>query len=212
MSLTLVSTLVLPLSAQVVMTEGFDQTLPPAAPCNVPAQNLPFGWNQGKIVGASIYNVFDRLACATNPAVPTPRTGAGMCRYRAYLAPAGEKAYMVSKAYDFSARPAATTSLFSFWMFRDNVSFQANADSITVWINTVPTLTGATCLTDTVNGLFTINRSCALAPVPVVNPGWNIYYYRIPASPAASGWNVSKVYVFIKGCSRFGNDILLDDF
>ncbi len=194
--------------AQVVQTESFDQYLPPPAPCNVPSQNLPFGWTQGIIVGASPYNYFDRLACASNP-VASPRTGAGMCRYRSYLSPAGEKAYMASKPYDLSSRGAVTPSNFRFWMFRDNLTFQGMADSISVWINTQPSMTGAVCLADSANGLFTINRSCALSPAPVVNPGWNLYGYTIPAGAA---WSVSKVYVIIKGCSRFGNDILLDDF
>ncbi len=95
----------------VTITEGFDQSGP------YPAQNLPFGWNQGKVSGIDPDNYFDRVSAGVSPAV-APRSPSAMIRYRSNLTTAGEASYIVSKPFDLTNRGAATSN-FRFWMYRD---------------------------------------------------------------------------------------------
>lgn len=194
-------------SAQMIQfTESFDQAGP------YPANDLPYGWSQGKVVGASNFNTWDRLAVGVN-ATCSPRTGAAMLRYRAYNAPAGEAAFVASKPFDLSNR-GALASNFRFWLYKDNGYLGTN-DRIEVYINNAPNLTGATLLADTANALTAINRPCNLNPVVTCQgpayfaSNWKLYGYTIPAGAA---WTNANVYVIIKGYSQFGNNIHIDDF
>lgn len=195
----LVFVIYFPASGQVMLTESFNQ-LP------MPSQILPPGWKQQKIIGTGATNIFERYSVGTNPGC-SPHSGAGMVRYGTWGIAAGNEDALISKPYDLSSRPAGVSSNTRLWMYRDN-GWAGLADRIELYVNTVPNIIGATLLTDTANGLTTINRDRNMAPVVAAN-GWYMYGFTIPSGATFS---VSKVYVIIKGISGFGNNMFFDDF
>jgi hypothetical protein len=202
--------------AQITVNEGFDNPGP------FFASDLPFGWSQAKIVGADPNNYWDRSGNPSTGAawVPAcqPHGGIGALCYHSYLATAGDLCIAVSRPYDLANRPAATSSNFSFWMYRDE-TWASYYDSLEVYINTVPNLSGGSplLLVETGTSSTGITRWCSgnpvvTCPVSYNVSGWHQYFYTIPGSPASSGWNISTDYIILKGCSRFGADIFIDDF
>jgi len=84
-----------------------------------------------------------------------------------------------------------------FWMHRDG-GYLTNHDSVSVYYNTAPNLTGATCI-------GTAYRSISLPPA-TADTGWHEYKMYLPLGSAGS-----SRYVIFLGASKFGNNMFLDD-
>jgi len=103
-----------PTLAQTTVSEGFNQSGP------YPSFNMPFGWSSGKIVGSDPQNYWDRVNVGTHPGgVPTMGGSAAMLRYYSWATTAGEQAFVMSKPFDLTNRPVASSSNVRFWMYRD---------------------------------------------------------------------------------------------
>ncbi|MDD5363100.1 MAG: BNR-repeat neuraminidase N-terminal domain-containing protein, partial [Ignavibacteria bacterium] len=154
-------------------TESFDNTTFP-----------PIGWKDTAIVGTSYLWV--RSTSGTNPTC-SPHSGAGMAYYNSYSSGSGNNAILVTPPFDLTAGQGQT----SFWFYRDP-GFSTYYDSIAVWVNTSPGLTGATPLGN-------IGRYSATA-------GWYQFTYNIPSS-----FNGSTNYLIYKAVGWGGNNLFLDD-
>lgn len=185
----------------VVVSEGFDVNNSGSWPTGT----VPGGWKQGKIIGTGATNVFERYATGVNPTC-SPQAGAGMIRYGSWGIAAGNEAFLASRPLDFRNRGAISSNL-RFWFHRDN-GWAGWPDRIEVYVNTSPSMTGATLLTDTASGLTTIHRDRAMTPVVATN-GWYKYGFTIPNNVA---FNVIKLYVIVKAISGFGNNMFIDEF
>jgi hypothetical protein len=97
----------------------------------------PLGWSTGYSgTSSDLENYCERVTVSSNPAgaPPTTHSGAGMARYRCgYMTQAGEKAYIASRALDFTNMPVGGTTA-TFWMYRDAVN-TGFLDSVTVYLN-----------------------------------------------------------------------------
>lgn len=189
-------------SQLVVVNEGFDYAT------GMPSQQLSFGWDQAKILpSVDPENVWLRTNTSVYAPIHGTQAGAGMLRYRSYDIDPGEAAMVISRPFDLSLRPGGTTSTLSFWMYRDDQNV-GSYDSVSVWINTAPNLTGAINLIENSSSLYQIARYRGYAPMVGAN-GWYQYTFTVPAG---APWSSSNVYVMIKGTSRYGNDIFIDEF
>lgn len=162
------------------------------------------GWRQQKAV-SNVNGAFSLQAAATaaNPACgPSPGGGTNVMMLNCYTANLNDSVYMVTKPFDFSNN-GGNNPTFSFYMYRDN-GWLANDDKIQVWINTVPNITGATLLTNTL-GTTEILRRYNGAPVAVANT-WNQYTYSLPAAT----YNGIRYYFIFTGICKDGNNIYLD--
>jgi hypothetical protein len=187
--------------AQVVYTEGFEP-----APNPNPSLSLPYGWIQGKWgPGTDADNYFDRMSAGLLPPA-SPHAGSALLRYNSFWTTSGEASFIASRPLDMRSIPAGGAAV-NFWLYRDGASYQTNTDRIQVYVNTSPTPTGATLLTETVTSSTTLNRSCSLTPAPVTCNAWNQYFYNIPQA----GFNSANVYFIIVATSAFGNDTYIDD-
>ena len=193
--LTLTAFLPETIQAQPLVTqlESFESTIFPAP-----------GWRQQKdpaaVNGAF---VLQPVATSTNPTVAAaPGGGANVMMFNSWVAALGDIAYMITKPFDFSNNGGVNPQ-FSFSMYRDN-GFTANDDKIEIYINTVPSPTGATLLTNTL-GTNSILRRFNGAPVAAAN-SWNTYTYDLPAGT----YNGKRYYFIIKGTAADGTNIYLD--
>ncbi len=113
-------------SGQLVINESFNGTTFP-----------PLGWNTSYTgTSSDLENYCERVTVSSNPAGTPPGThsGAGMARYRCgYMTQAGEKAYIASRALDFTNMPVGGTTA-TFWMYRDAVN-TGFLDSVSVFLN-----------------------------------------------------------------------------
>ncbi|QQR94441.1 MAG: hypothetical protein IPJ93_11415 [Bacteroidota bacterium] len=113
-------------SGQLVINESFNGTTFP-----------PLGWGTGYSgTSSDLENYCERVTVSSNPVGTPPGThsGAGMARYRCgYMTQAGEKAYISSRALDFTNMPVGGTTA-TFWMYRDAVN-TGFLDSVTVYLN-----------------------------------------------------------------------------
>ena len=164
------------------------------------------GWRQQKAVsnvnGAFVLQV---AGTATNPAPgASPGGGVNVMMLNAFVASLNDTAYMISKPFDFSNN-GGVDPFIRFYMYRDN-GFLAQDDKIRVYINTAPTVAGATLLTNSV-GTNEILRRNNGAPVAVANT-WNQYTYNLPAAT----YNGKRYYVILEGVCRDGNNIYIDQF
>lgn len=183
--------------AQVVtQTESFEGTIFPAP-----------GWKQIK-VNSNINANFSRVGTvgSTNPTVGSaPSGGLNVMMLNSFSAGSTilpDTAIMITKPFDFSNN-GGTNPTFSFYMFRDN-GFSSNDDHILVYVNTSPTIAGATLLTNTV-GTTKISRYNVSFPAVVANT-WNQYTYSLPAAT----YNQKKHYFIVVGVARGGNNTYLD--
>lgn len=188
----------LPFSANaqlVTQTESFESTIFPAP-----------GWKQLKALSAAT-GAFVRQpqATATNPVVPAV-AGANIMMFNSFTAVPGDTAFMISKPFDFS-NCGVTNPTFSFSMYRDN-GFAANQDRIQVYVNSIPSFTGATLLTNTA-GSTTIFRYNASFPAATANT-WNTYTYNLLATTYNGG--PKKTYIIVVGIAADGNNIYMDNF
>ena len=169
-------------NAQVINTQGFEGT-----------QYLPTGWT-----ALSTFNFWTRKS--TNFTFPTctPHTGSATTRFNSHTAGADTTQTIISPAIDYSAR-GSSDAPFSFWIYRD-AALATNYDSLQIFFNTSPSLAGAV-------QLGTIARS-ALIAIPDTHSvsGWHQYTYLAP-----QGNTSSSNYFLLKGTSKQGNSMYIDD-
>jgi hypothetical protein len=164
------------------------------------------GWRQLKattnVSGAFVAQTF---AGSTFPTVGAPPGGLlrGMM-LNAFTAVLNDTTYIISKPFDFSNN-GGTNPQMSFYMYRDN-GFALADDHIRVYINTSPSRTGATLLSNTL-GFNKMSRYFATAPAATANT-WNQYTYDLPAAT----YNGRRYYFIIEGVCRDGNNLYMDRF
>jgi N-acetylneuraminic acid mutarotase len=169
------------MSINSVWTESFDNTTFP-----------PTGWLNIQESGSGLWT---RATSTSYPSGYNPHSGAGMARFNSYTYTTGVSASLISAVFSLTAGQGKL----SFWMLRDGVSYQTNADRVDFMVNTSPSSSGATLL-------GTIHRSKSLAPVETGSDGWYYYEFTIPAS-----FNTSTNYIILKATSAYGNDCYVDD-
>ncbi len=157
----------------------------------------PTGW-----AGVGNINLWNRRTGAqTNPTC-NPHGGTGTLRFASRNAfAAGTQQTISSPLMDLSSRGSGN-SYFSFYIYRDTVFNQA--DSLTIFINTSRSLTGA-------KRLGVVARYAKLNLPDIVTEGWQQYSFSIPAS-----YSGTSNYILIQGTARSGagagGNIFLDDF
>jgi len=169
--------------AQILHTESFDTTAFP-----------PSGWNLQVVGGPN--QLWVQRAIGTFPTC-NPHSGSGMARFSARNTTAGTQQTFTTPVIDYSYTNGNTPT-FSLWVYRDSSS--TAGDSITILINTVNSLTGATRL-----GAVARSRYFILPINEPVN-GWYQYSFNIPA-----GFNTSTNYIILNGTSQVGANIYIDD-
>ncbi|MEJ7586319.1 MAG: hypothetical protein WKI04_02035 [Ferruginibacter sp.] len=187
LSVFIVMTCFVSVNAQ--LSESFDgATFPPA------------GWTtnvvsagDGSGVG-SPGDIWSRAATVTEDGEPVinPHSGSGMAQYDAYNFDPSSKADLITPPMDFAGNPKRVT----FWMYRSG--FYTDPDSLTVFVNTAASITGATLL-------GRITRYAGSEPV-VAAVGWYQYFFDIPAS-----FNGATNYIIFRGNGEYGLSILIDD-
>lgn len=158
--------------SQIVQTESFDAN-----------QFLPTGWSA---VGTAPN--WARVTTLNTPLTGGPHSGAGMARFRFPNNGTGTSSTesIATPVFDLTARGTDTVKV-SFWIYRDSLAV-ANQDSLTVYVNTTNTLTGATII-----GAVARNRSINLPNTKAVN-GWYQYAFEIPTS-----FNGASNYIIFSG-------------
>ena len=157
----------------------------------------PTGW-----AGVGNINLWSRRTGAqTNPTC-SPNGGSGLMRFAARSAfGAGTQQTISSPLMDLSSRGTGN-SYFSFYIYRDTIFNQA--DSLTIYINTSRSLTGA-------KRLGVVARYAKLNLPDIVTEGWQKYSFAIPAS-----YTGATNYILIQGTARSsgnnGGNVFLDDF
>jgi len=167
---------------QVTMTETFDGFT-----------FLPNGW---KALESS--TLWTRQITGSNPTC-SPHKGNAMARFLCVGQTPGVFQTIATPAFDLRARGTGSAKV-SLWVFRDNDLGVTKIDSISIYINTSLSLTGAT-------HLGTVSRASKYSiPDTVGANGWYHYTFNIPA-----GMTAVNNYLLIKGISQEGNNIYIDD-
>jgi PKD repeat protein len=175
-------------TAQIINTESFDAT-----------QFLPTGW---ATVGAAPN--WTRQTTMSAPITAGPHTGAGMARFRYPTGGTGVSSTetIATPVFDLTGRGNNVVP-FSFWIYRDSL-MPANNDTLTVYVNTTASLTGAVSI-----GKVARNRSISIPDTKAQN-GWYQYTFNIPLQFAGS-----TNYVILKGTcfgpSTTARRIYIDD-
>ncbi|MFM7016322.1 MAG: T9SS type A sorting domain-containing protein [Bacteroidota bacterium] len=172
-------------NAQVIKTESFDGTT-----------FTPAGWSLDPIIGNPIW-VRRTNGPAGNQTLIMPHSGAAMARFSISLTTTGTQQALITPVIDYSQTNGATPT-FSMYMYRDSLS--TAGDSITVLVNTAPSVVGATRL-----GAVARSRYYNL-PTYVLDNGWYLYTFNIPAN-----FNTSTNYIIINGTSQGGSNMFIDD-
>jgi len=169
------------------LTESFDNATfpPPGWTSNVISTGTSNG--QSVVPGGNWLGATTSL----NP-VASPHSGTGLALYNSYDFPPGSKADLVTPAMDFTGGPKRV----SFWMYRS--STYSDQDSLTVFVNTSNSPTGATFLGKIIRFVNSAPAETAI--------GWYQYFFEIPAS-----FNGPTNYIFFRGNGQYGLDMLLDD-
>jgi PKD repeat protein len=168
-------------AAQVIHTESFDTTLFP-----------PPGWT----VSGGGGSLWGRVLTGMDPTCST-HSGPGMARFRAFMVMPGDQEQMTTTVIDYSGASGSTPT-FSLWIYRDNSS--TAGDSLSVFVNTANTLTGAVHI-----GAVARSRFFFL-PVNELANGWYNYTFNVPLS-----FNTDTNYILLNGTSRGGGNIFIDD-
>jgi hypothetical protein len=195
---------------QMVINESFDGTVFP-----------PYGWNTNKIPPSTdAENYCERVTASTNPAGTPPGThsGAGMLRYRSgFMTVAGEKAFVATRALDYTNNAAGATA--TFWMYRDGVN-TGFKDSLSVYINDSNLVSysgGApvSCLALQIQQLapvglgYTVPRDFSTNPVAGA-AGW--YQYQVTVPNTVTGSKMYLIFVFTnRNNAASGGNIYIDD-
>lgn len=174
-----------------VLSESFDSpTFPPT------------GWLNTHTTGANAAAVWERAVAGAfggddvngDPYTVDPQSGAGMAQFRSYDFSSGNGARLSSPVFDLSA---VGPQVVSFWMYRDDG--YTNPDSVSIYISTTQSLTGAAFLGK-------INRFLGNAPVETGAMGWYRYSFQVPPS-----YNTATNYLIINVVGNFGNNTFIDD-
>lgn len=166
--------------AQVIYTESFDGTLFP-----------PAGW-----VNAPINSKWVRRTNGTNPNC-LPHSGPAMARFTSFNQPNGTQEVLISPVIDFSGN-TGNNPTFSLWIYRDG--FSTAGDSLTIYVNTANTLTGATRIGAVARSRF------FLLPVNEASDGWYQYTFNVPST-----FNTGTNYFLLNGTAIGGGNIYIDD-
>ena len=182
------------LTSLVLQNESFESTTIFPAP----------GWRTQKVYGNINGNfLLQNALTAVNPVCgASPGGGNNLMMLNSYSANMNDTTYMITKPFDFSNN-GGTNPMISFYMFRDN-GFLAQDDKVQLYINTVPSITGATLLTNTLGTTEILRRYNA-------NPGatpntWNLYTYSL----SAATYTGKRYYFILAGICRDGNNIYID--
>ncbi len=139
---------------------------------------------------------FARLTTSSYPTGITPRSGTYMGQLNSFSVSSGT-AVLRSPVFSLTSRCPGQSDTVVFWMYREN-GYATTNDSISVFIGTGTTMTGATFLGGT-------NRNFS-GRYPVSSNGWYRYAFAVPPS-----FNTATNYLFVNGTSYFGNDCYIDD-
>lgn len=172
-------------NAQVIKTESFDGLT-----------FQPVGWSLNPIIGNPIW-VRRTNGPSGNSTLIMPHTGAAMARFSITLTQTGTQQALITPVIDYSQTNGATPT-FSMYMYRDSLS--TAGDSITVMVNTSPSVAGATRL-----GAVARSRYYNL-PNNVLANGWYLYTFNIPAN-----FNTNTNYIILNGTSQGGSNMFVDD-
>lgn len=155
LAVLLSQSVVVDLQAQIVNSESFDGTFPPAG-WTLP--NNPSLWVQ-----------------RTNGTFPTctPHSGTAMARFTARMQQPGTQDVFISPVFDLSGSAGSTPTV-SLWIFRDSSS--TAGDSLTIMVNTTASETGAVRI-----GAVARSRYFFLPVNQLVN-GWYQYTFNVPPS------------------------------
>ncbi len=167
--------------AQVLLSESFDGTTFP-----------PTGWTSTTGGTSFTLAAWSRVTSGSSPST-SPHSGAGMAMFNSFNAQNGN-AELRTPVLSFTNPGYVTVS---FWMYRDG-GYSSTADSVSVFVNTSATVTGAT-------QIGRVNRAIGLAPA-VQADGWYNYTFTVP-----SGFTTSTNYIIFQGTSYYGNNIFVDD-
>jgi hypothetical protein len=168
---------------QVINVQSFEATTFP-----------PTGWSA---VSTSI-NRWGRATNSTFPTVTAAKFGNAFARYSARGVAANTIQTLALPAADYRLRGSNTPSV-RFYMYRDSIS--KTGDSISVYVNTAASLSGAQCL-----GTVARYSRYAVPDTQIAN-GWYRYSFNIPAA-----YNGNANYIMIKAIGQAGYNIYLDSF
>jgi hypothetical protein len=161
----------------------------------------PTGWTNTHTAGTETADVWERAAANTlgggvggDTYLVDPYSGAGMAIFRSYDFADGTAALLASPAVNLAGKPA---QLVSFWMYRDDGSDKP--DSLSVYINTAKSLTGAAFLGQ-------VQRYILNDPAESEAAGWYKYSFIIPLN-----YNTATNYILFHAVSHYGNNIFVDD-
>ncbi|MFN3305838.1 MAG: BNR-repeat neuraminidase N-terminal domain-containing protein, partial [Candidatus Kapaibacteriota bacterium] len=149
----------------------------------------PQDWQNIKVAGTDS-RLLDRVTSGTSPTC-SPHSGSYMIRYNSFSIPSGNSAALITPIIDWSQRSTYTPKV-RFWMYRDPGYSSNTQEGVTVYVNTSPSVSGAT-------QLGFVSRYYATA-------GWYYFEYNIPSS-----FNGSTNYIIFLAYSQYGNNIFVDD-
>lgn len=181
LSLSLITCSLLSQAQQVITNESFNTTPFPSG-----------GWTNS---GAT--SLWVQRTNGTNPTC-TPHSGAAMARFSSNQQPSGTQDFFYSPVIDYSNTQGATP-YFSLWVYRENSS--TAGDSITIFVNTTASATGAVRIGGVARSRF--------FNLPNAEPAnaWYQYTFNIPSS-----FNTNTNYIILRGTARGGGNIYVDDF
>jgi hypothetical protein len=162
------------------------------------------GWRSQKYAtNVSSAFVLQPAVTATNPAPgAAPGGGFNLMMFNSFVGTNNDTSIIITKPFDFSNN-AGVNPQFSFYMYRDN-GFALADDHIRVYINTSPSMSGATLLSHTL-GSNRIPRNNLSAPAATANT-WNLYTYDL----TAASYTAKRYYFIIMGVCKDGNNIYMD--
>ena len=148
--------------------------------------------------GGSNYWLLGTVAGASYPAITTIPDGTNFANFNSFTVTSGRTAVLASPSFSLSGIGGAFVK---FWVYRDATNYPTNYDSLSVFINTSQTLTGARSI-GAVCRYYTLTTSTIGAEAA---GGWYQYTLNIPAS-----FNGPTNYILFRGTSKYGNDLYLD--
>lgn len=176
--------------AQVLNSEDFEgATYPPA------------GWTMNTAIGGQgnfTTAIWVHRNVGSFPNSATAHSGTWMSRYSGHFCADPSTQSLITPVIDYSGLTANDTASVSIWVYRDNTSIAG--DSLTVYVNTIADLIGATRL-GAVAQSISINLPDTVSAI-----GWYQYSFQVPQS-----FNTSSNYILFNGEGHTGNNIFTDD-
>jgi PKD repeat protein len=167
-------------SAQVVNTESFDGAF------------LPAGWT-----GNGGFNPLWVQRTTGNFPTCNVHSGAAMARFSSYMVMPGDQEFICTPVINYSGASGSTPT-FSLWVYRDNSS--TAGDSVSIFVNTSPDLTGAVHIGGVARSRFMV------LPVFELANGWYNYTFNVPLS-----FTTDTNYILLNGTARGGGHVFIDD-